>query len=147
MRASWLQQRCQREPRWRCNLDAPVRSVQARGGGTWRAAHELMVGFTARSIAVATMLVIAEAASSCYVEEVPPPAYAYGYEPAYYDGYVVYYDDVGRPYYYVDGAVVWIAPGVPEYPRLVAHWRTYGPAYHPWYVHDGYRYRGYRGRR
>jgi hypothetical protein len=34
-----------------------------------------------------------------------------------------------------------------EYPRLVSHWRVYGPVYHHWYAHDGYRYRGYRGHR
>jgi hypothetical protein len=83
--------------------------------------------------------------AACYVEEVPPPAY--GYEPVYYDGSVVYYDDVGRPFYYANGAVVWISPAVPEYPHLVAHWRVYGPAYHYWYAHDGYRYRGYHRHR
>ena len=106
-----------------------------------------MLRLVTRSTALAATLAVVAAGSACYVEEVPPPVYAYGYEPAYYDGYVVYYDDVGRPYYYADGAAVWIGPGVPEYPRLVAHWRAYGPAYHHWYVHDGYRYRGYRGRR
>jgi hypothetical protein len=67
-----------------------------------------------------------------------------GYEPAYYDGYLVYYDDVGRPFYYDHGAVIWISPGSPYYGGLVSHWHTYGPAYHRWYGHYGYRYRGYR---
>ncbi len=64
-----------------------------------------------------------------------------------YDGYVVYYDEVGRPSYYVNGGVVWVSPGVPAYAGLVSHWRAYGPAYHRWYTNHGYRYRAYRGRR
>jgi hypothetical protein len=85
--------------------------------------------------------------AGCVVEDdvppPPPPGYA-DYEPAYYDGYVVYYDDVGRPYYYANGAVLWISPGAPEYVGLVHHWRVYGPAYHRWYVRYGHGYRGYR---
>ena len=83
--------------------------------------------------------------AGCYVDG-PEPVYAEGYAPQYYDGYVVYYDDIGRPYYYVNGAVVWVPPGSPFYPGLVGHWRTYHPAYRRWYVHRGYRYRGYRRR-
>ena len=49
------------------------------------------------------------------------------YEPAYYDGYVVYYD-AGRPYYYDRGAVVWVSPGSPYYGGLVEHYRVYGRA-------------------
>jgi hypothetical protein len=54
---------------------------------------------------------------------------------------------VGRPYYYENGAVVWIAPGSPAYARFAYHWRLYGPAYRRWYAHHGYRYRAYRARR
>jgi hypothetical protein len=84
-------------------------------------------------------------ASGCVAEdEAPPPAYVTGYEPMYYDGSVVYYDDVGRPYYYLNGAVVWVPPTSPLYIGFVNHWRVYGPAYRHWYYgHNGYRYRGY----
>jgi hypothetical protein len=101
----------------------------------------------ARALVLAVAIACSGAfASGCIVEEVPPAAY--GYEPAYYDGYVVYYDDFGRPYYYVNGAAVWVSPGAPEYVVLVGHWRHYGPAYHHWYAHYGYRYRAYyRGHR
>jgi hypothetical protein len=75
-----------------------------------------------------------------------PPEYVEGYEPPFSDGYVVYYDEVGRPYYYENGAVVWIAPGSPAYARFAYHWRLYGPAYRRWYAHHGYRYRAYRAR-
>ncbi|CAN5802358.1 hypothetical protein BH11MYX4_BH11MYX4_15260 [soil metagenome] len=68
-----------------------------------------------------------------------------GYEPAYYDGYVVYYDGDGRPFYYDGGTVVWVEPGSPYYPGLVRHYRLYAPGYVRWYGHHGYRYRTYRG--
>lgn len=87
----------------------------------------------------------------CYVESglIAAPEYAYGYPPVYYDGYVVYYDGLGRPYYHVNGAVVWIPPTARIYPALVTHWRAYRPAYHHWYHQRGHEYRTYRfhGRR
>jgi hypothetical protein len=100
-----------------------------------------------------TAIVTASAAlgTACYDEpEGPPPAYADAedtYEPQYYDGYVVYYDDGGRPYYHVNGGVFWVPVESPHYVILVNHWRLHGPAYHRWYVRHGYRYRGYRGGR
>jgi hypothetical protein len=98
------------------------------------------------AVTVALMAAFAITGSACYVEEeAGPPEYADGYTPEYYDGYVVYYDDVGRPYYYANGAIIWVPPTSPVYVRLVNHWRYYGPAYHRWYAHHGYRYRGYRG--
>lgn len=68
-----------------------------------------------------------------------------GYEPAYYDGYVVYYDNIGRPYYYDRGAVIWNSPSSPHYGPLVHHYRYYGPRYHQWNSHYGARYHNYRG--
>jgi hypothetical protein len=84
----------------------------------------------------------------CYAEA--EPAYVtsadvdYGYVPAYYDGYVVYYDTIGRPYYYNGGSVVWIPPSSPYYVGLRNHWHAYGHAYPRWYSSYGYRYHGYR---
>ena len=69
---------------------------------------------------------------------------SYGYEPQYYDGYMVYYDDVGRPFYYANGVRVFVSTGSPYYAGYVAHWRAQRPAYTRWYAHQGYRYRGYR---
>ena len=85
--------------------------------------------------------------SGCYVEAVPGPAYAEGYQPMFYDGYLVYYDDVGRPFYYVNGSVAWVPPTSPFYVGLVEHWRVHGPAYGRWHARYGARYRGYRGPR
>lgn len=85
-------------------------------------------------------------ASACYVDAETAPVFVDGYEPSYYDGYVVYYDELGRPFYYLNGAVVWIGPEYPGYASLVHHWRIYRPAYRHWYVNYGYRYRTYRRR-
>jgi hypothetical protein len=93
----------------------------------------------------ALFAVCAAGAAGCYVEDdYPPPAY--GYEPSYYNGAVVYYDDYGRPYYYADDRVVWVPPTAPVYVGLVNHWHYYHPYYHRWYSHYGYRYRGWRRR-
>ncbi len=105
-----------------------------------------MATLTLRSLVLAALVGISGAfCSGCVVAEVPPPVYADGYEPVFYEGYVVYYDDFGRPYYYRDGIVFWVPAGSPAYGRLVAHWRLYRPWYHTWYAHHGYRYHGYHG--
>lgn len=103
-----------------------------------------------REAAAALALVALSAmTSACLVGSVPPPSYADGYEPVYYDGNLVYYDDAGRPFYYDGGGVVWVRPSAPAYPTLMAHWRSRPSAYRAWYAHQGYRYRGrgYRSRR
>jgi hypothetical protein len=89
---------------------------------------------------------LAPLGSACYADEqVPPPEYAdSGYQPQYYDGYVVYFDGGGRPYYYENGSVFWVPRSSPLYVGYVNHWHRYGPAYNHWYGHYGYRYRTYR---
>ena len=44
------------------------------------------------------------------------------------------------------GVLTWVPPGSPYYGGLVGHWRAYGVAYHRWYGHGGYGYRGYHRR-
>jgi hypothetical protein len=83
--------------------------------------------------------------TGCYVDAQTEPVAVEGYQPQYYDGYVVYYDGGGRPYYYNNGAVYWVPATSPYYGGYVNHWRAYGPAYGRWYGSYGYRYRGYRG--
>ncbi len=96
-----------------------------------------------RTLALAVGLgAVVALGSGCY-GYVEPTGY-YGYEPAYYDGYVVYYDGVGRPYYYYGGAAVYISPTSPYYRGYVDHYRYYGPSYGRWYTHHGYQYRTYR---
>jgi len=104
---------------------------------------------TIRNFVAAAVLGGALTLSGCYVEPVAPGPVVvadYGYEPMYYDGYVVYYDGVGRPFYWVNGVQVWIPPSSPYYTRYVTHWRTYGPAYQRWRAAHGARYRTYRYR-
>ena len=60
------------------------------------------------------------------------------------NGCVVYYDNVGEPYYYEGGRTVYITRSHPYYGRYVGHYRTYRPYYSRWYSHTGYRYRGTR---
>jgi hypothetical protein len=99
-----------------------------------------------RPALAAALFAFAPMSSACYAEIVPPPVYADGYQPQFYDGYVVYYDAHGRPYYHVGGVVYWVPLTSPFYIGLVNHWRAYGPAYGRWYGHYGNRYRGYRRR-
>jgi hypothetical protein len=101
-----------------------------------------------RHLALAALIAgFASMGTACYAEdEGPPPAYAEGYEPQYYDGHIVYYDDAGRPFYYGGGAVVWISPSAPRYGFYVSHWHHYVPAYRHWNAHYGYRYHGYHAR-
>lgn len=104
-----------------------------------------------RLVGVLGLLGATSVMTGCYAAVEPVPVYTTsavvasdGYEPAYYDGYVVYYDDIGHPYYYNGaGAVVWVPVSSPHYVGLVNHWHAYGPAYHRWYASTGYRYHSY----
>jgi hypothetical protein len=106
-----------------------------------------MAALSSRNLVLSLALACSGVTASCVVSEGPGPVYADGYEPAFYDGYVVYYDRVGRPYHYVNGSVVWVAPSAPAYPALVGHYHTYRQAYPGWYSHYGYRYRDYHRHR
>ena len=55
------------------------------------------------------------------------------YTPQYYHGYVVYYDDVGRPTYYVGGRRYYIAATDPYYNGYVVHYGRYRTHYHRWH--------------
>jgi hypothetical protein len=117
-------------------------------GGTAGASSLRMTPFSLRHWITALLLSSAAGlGQGCYVETVPDPVYADGYQPSFYDGYVVYYDGIGRPFYYVNGSPFWVPVHSPYYAGLVNHWHTYGPAYGHWYAHYGYRYQGFRGGR
>jgi len=80
----------------------------------------------------------------------PPGAGVYGgvgvnyYSPLYYNGFVVYYDNLGSPYYYLDGRINYVPRSYPYYGNLVIHYRRYRPEYHRWYRNTGHRYHDYR---
>jgi hypothetical protein len=101
-----------------------------------------------RNLLAAAVLSGALLVGGCYVETVSPEGVVvgnYGYEPMYFNGYMVYYDGVGRPFYYANGVQVWIPAASPYYHSYIAHYRTYGHAYARWYAGGGYRYRTFRG--
>jgi hypothetical protein len=107
-----------------------------------------MVPSSIRAILVATMVAaLPVVATGCYAEVQAEPVAAYGYTPVYTDdGYMVYYDDYGAPYYYSGGRQVYVPRTYVGYNRLNYHYRTYGPSYRRWYGSHGYRYRTYRRR-
>jgi hypothetical protein len=87
---------------------------------------------------------------SCFVgvsEPAEPVMHTSYYRPLYYQGYPVYYSTVGLPYYYVNGAMVYIPRTYVGYGRYYNHWRVNRIHYRRWYRARGYRYRRYRSRR
>ena len=72
----------------------------------------------------ALVLSVSTVASGCVVYSRParPVVYAYGgWQPLYYNGYVVYFTPDGIPYYYVGGRIVYV-------PR--SHWHLYRPYFY-----------------
>ncbi len=88
----------------------------------------------------------APALAGCVVEEAPPAVAGDGYTPLTYDGYVVYYDAAGQPFYYADGVATWVPRGYAHYDRYVSHYRANWRRYNTWYSRGGYRYRTFHHR-
>ena len=87
--------------------------------------------------------------SSCVVgvsEPAEPTLHTSYYRPLYYQGYPVYYSAAGLPYYYVNGATVYIPRTYVGYNRYYNHWRVHRVHYRRWYRSRGYRYRRHRRR-
>ena len=77
----------------------------------------------------------------CIVGPVPPASVEVsGYAPLHYDGYVVYYDQWGAPFYYRAGVAYYVPRGYAHYDTLVRHYRRQPEGYRRWYAHDAYRY-------
>jgi hypothetical protein len=68
------------------------------------------------------------------------------YKPMYYQGYPVYYSAAGLPFYYVNGASVYIPRTYYGYGRYYNHWRVNRVHYSRWYRARGHRYRRHRRR-
>lgn len=99
---------------------------------------------------VAAVVVCAAFAPGCYVRAHAGPPVATtsaeaDYQPAYYDGYVVYYDN-DRPFYYVNGVVTWVPQSSPHYQGLVSHYHAYGngQGYARWNAQHGQQFRNTR---
>ena len=103
----------------------------------------MLVSRIARIVFSVLTALSAPAFAGCYVD-LPPPATVGAYEPLYYDGYVVYYDARGLPYYYAGGEAFWVPPGYAYYDTYVSHYRANWGPYHAWYRRGGFRYRSYR---
>ena len=97
-----------------------------------------------RSVLVLIALAFAVPLAGCELEEAEAPVVEAAYQPTYYDGYVVYYDAGGLPYYYVDDTTYYVPRSYVSYGALVDHYHVYRPDSHRWYISSGYRYRGYR---
>ncbi|NUP07881.1 MAG: hypothetical protein HOW73_17685 [Polyangiaceae bacterium] len=83
------------------------------------------------------------AASGCAVYTRPIPAAAtvsVDYDPLYYDGYVVYYDTIGRPYYYIDGRTHYVPRTYVGFNAYVNYYHAHRPAYNSWYAREGRRH-------
>ncbi|PKN47524.1 MAG: hypothetical protein CVU59_02575 [Deltaproteobacteria bacterium HGW-Deltaproteobacteria-17] len=67
-----------------------------------------------------------------------------GWTPEYYDGYLVYFDDNGTPYYYTNGSTVYVPRTWDGYTRVVTRYRSHGANYRNW--HKRYNQPRYRVR-
>jgi hypothetical protein len=110
------------------------------------------VGFAAMLLTAAGL--VAASTSGCTIRARTPSVTVSGpriatsyYTPLYYRGYVVYYDTVGRPVYYVNGVRYYVPRTYAYYGRYVSYYRRHRGAYRRWYRRRGYRYRRYRRRR
>jgi hypothetical protein len=63
------------------------------------------------------------------------------YTPQFYDGYPVYFDRVGVPYYYRGERIVYVPRSYRRYRDLTVHYKRHRPHYHRWYGERGHRYR------
>jgi hypothetical protein len=76
------------------------------------------------AVAAATTL------SGCIVAADPPPRVAVAaYSPLYYNGYAVYYDDGGYPFYYSGGLALYVPRTYAHYDVLLGHYRTHPGLY------------------
>jgi hypothetical protein len=66
------------------------------------------------------------------------------YQPMFYDGCVVFFDDWGRPFIYVDGGVFYIPTTYAYYSSYLSHYRVHRVRYHAWHRTHGMRFHHYR---
>ena len=96
-----------------------------------------------RFVLAALMFAFAAPLAGCEYEEAEYAETGYAYQPAYYNGYVVYYDTAGLPYYYIDGSMYYVPRSYVYYGALCDHYRYHRPYYERWYVSEGHRYTTY----
>ncbi len=57
-----------------------------------------------------------------------------GWTPYYYNGYLVYFDNIGRPYYYYGGRITYVPNSWVHYNVALAGWRSNRVAYNRWHT-------------
>lgn len=66
------------------------------------------------------------------------------YSPQFYQGYVVYFDSYGQPYYFINGTKIFVPRCHLDHGRLVRHYRVAWRPYNRWYRWAGWRFKRYR---
>ncbi|MFH2008456.1 MAG: hypothetical protein ABI333_17855 [bacterium] len=100
-------------------------------------------------VALALVSAVGAVSAGCYVavdDPATPAVHTNYYQPQYYNGYVVYYTDAGLPYYYYNGAVIYVPRTYAGYNGYYSHWYSNRVHYRRWYNHRGHRYRRYNRR-
>ncbi|PKN26158.1 MAG: hypothetical protein CVU65_06560 [Deltaproteobacteria bacterium HGW-Deltaproteobacteria-22] len=65
-----------------------------------------------------------------------------GWTSYYYNGSLVYFDTIGRPYYYYGGRIMYVPSTWASYNVALANWRTNRVAYNRWHArYNAPRYR------
>jgi hypothetical protein len=67
-----------------------------------------------------------------------------GYQPVYYSGYPIFYNDAGQPIYYVDGSVAYVPSSDPGYAGWVRYYQLHRGLYLRWYQARGRYFHWYR---
>ena len=113
-----------------------------------------MFNYRQKTLLLATAAIVSMGVVSCVVTAEPAPAATTPavtvgtdyYTPLYHDGYVVFFDARGLPYYYLDGSMIWIPASHAFYGRYVGYYARHRSHYWRWHRARGSRYRTYRRR-
>lgn len=109
----------------------------ARGGTGVAAPHVVIMKPAMLAVAVAVGLAIGGCAGTVTVAEpevsAAYPVDTYGYTPLYYEDQIVYYDEIGAPFYMVGANVHYVPRTYVHYDTLVRHYHAHRPAYQRWY--------------
>ena len=76
-----------------------------------------------------------------YTQPAPVVHTTTAYTPQYYNGYVVYFDARGYPFYYLNGSIHYVPRSYSGYSVLINHYRVNRVAYRSWYSTQGINFR------
>jgi hypothetical protein len=124
-------------------------SIRARAAETVRASalEEGIMKFSRLCATLIFALAATPMLGGCIVAADPPPRVAVAaYSPLFYNGYAVYYDDWGYPFYYAGGVAFYVPRTYAHYEVLVSHYRAHPGLYRHEVVRGGV-YHGHYARR